>query len=89
MYLPNPFAWARCDTRSISKWSLTDLNSEFSFSKVGSHTKIKEPNLLYYSTITGGRIGEFISFPRILVRSEMQIILNGAVDYMDCVSAEG
>ena len=25
----NPFAWAGYDTRSIFKWSLTGLNSEF------------------------------------------------------------
>ena len=31
-YLPNPSAWERYDTRSIFKWSLTGLNSEFSFS---------------------------------------------------------
>ena len=31
-YLPNPSAWAGYDTRSIFKWGLTGLNSEFSFS---------------------------------------------------------
>ena len=31
-YLPNPSARAGYDTRSIFKWSLTGLNSEFSFS---------------------------------------------------------
>ena len=31
-YLPNPSAQAGYDTRSIFKWSLTGLNSEFSFS---------------------------------------------------------
>ena len=30
-YLPNPSARAGYDTRSIFKWSLTGLNSEFSF----------------------------------------------------------
>ena len=28
----NPSTWAGYDTRSIFKWSLTGLNSEFSFS---------------------------------------------------------
>ena len=27
----NPSTWTEYDTRSIFKWSLTDLNSEFSF----------------------------------------------------------
>ena len=31
-YLPNPSARAGYDTRLIFKWSLTGLNSEFSFS---------------------------------------------------------
>ena len=31
-YLPNPSARVGYDTRSIFKWSLTGLNSEFSFS---------------------------------------------------------
>ena len=31
-YLPNPSARAGYDTRSIFKWSLTGLNSEYSFS---------------------------------------------------------
>ena len=30
-YLPNPSAQAGYDTRSIFKWSLTGLNSEFFF----------------------------------------------------------
>ena len=36
---------AKCYTRSISKWSLTSLKSEFSFSKASCDTKAKEPNL--------------------------------------------
>ena len=40
--------------------STKGLNSEFSFSKTGCHTKIKEPNLTNYSTIVGDRIVRFI-----------------------------
>ena len=32
VYSLNPSVWAGCDARSILKWSLTDLNSELSFS---------------------------------------------------------
>ena len=31
------------------KWSFTDLNSKFSFSETGCHTKIKEPNYFTHS----------------------------------------
>ena len=31
IYIPNPSTRAGYDTRSIFKWSLTGLNSEFSF----------------------------------------------------------
>ena len=44
---------ARYDTRSIFKRSLTDLNSEFSFSLNGCHTKVKESSLPYYLPIAG------------------------------------
>ena len=33
------------------KWSLTGFNSEFSFSKIDSHTKVKELDLPYYFSI--------------------------------------
>ena len=42
-----PSARSGCGTRSIFKRNLTKLNSEFSFSKTGSHTKVKESNLSY------------------------------------------
>ena len=61
-------------TRSIFKWSLTGLNSEFSFSKTSSLTKAKEPSLPYYLPIAGGRIIGFIPFPRVLVLCEMQSV---------------
>ena len=55
-YLPNPSARAGYDTRSISKQSLTGLNSEFSFSKTSCLTKAEEPYLSYYLPIAGGWI---------------------------------
>ena len=54
------------------KWSLTGLNSEFSFSKTSCLTKAEEPSLSYYLPIAGGRIIEFIPLPRVLVLCEMQ-----------------
>ena len=36
---------ARCNTRSVFKQSLTHLNTDFSFSKTGYHTKVKKPIL--------------------------------------------
>ena len=50
-------------TRSISKWSLTGLNSEFSF-LTSCLTKAEEHSLPYYLPIAGGRIIGFIPFPR-------------------------
>ena len=45
----NPFARAGCEIRSIFKWSLNGLNSEFSFSLTGCLTKATEtkPALLF------------------------------------------
>ena len=37
------------------------------------HTKVKERSLPYYLPIAGGRIVEFIPFPRGLVLWEMQV----------------
>ena len=69
----NPSARAGYDTRSIFKWSLTGLNSEFSFSLASCLTKAEEPSLSYYLPIAGGRIIGFIPFPRVLVLCEMQL----------------
>ena len=55
------------------KWSLTGLNSEFSFS-TSYLTKAEEPSLPYYLPIVGGRIIGFICFPRVLVVCEMQSV---------------
>ena len=52
----NSSAQAGYDTRSIFKWSLTGLNSEFSFSLTSCLTKAEEPSLPCYLPIVGGRI---------------------------------
>ena len=70
----NPSARAGYDTRSIFKRSLTGLNSEFSFSLTSCLTKAEEPSMSYYLPIAGGRIIEFIPFPRVLVLREMQSV---------------
>ena len=51
--------------------SFTSLNSEYSFSEIGSHTKSKELSLSYYLPIAGGRIVGFIPFPSVLSLYEM------------------
>ena len=56
------------------KRSLTGLNSEFSFSYTCCLTKAEESSLPYYLPIAGGRIIEFIPFPRVLVLCEMQSV---------------
>ena len=66
-----PSTRARYDTRSIFKRSLTDLNSESSFSSTSCLTKAEEPSLSYYLPIAGGRRIGFIPFPRVLVLCEM------------------
>ena len=53
------------DTRSIFKQRLTDLNSEFFFSKTRYYTKNKEPTLPYYLPITGERILGCIHLSRV------------------------
>ena len=73
-YLLNPSARVGYDTRSIFKRSLTGLNSEFSFSKTSCLTKAEEPSLPYYLPIAGGRIIEFIPFPRVLGLGEIQSV---------------
>ena len=47
----NPSTWAGFDSRAIFNWSLTGLNSEFSFSKAGFLSKAKEPSSPYYLPI--------------------------------------
>ena len=65
----NPSAWAKCDTRSILKRSLTGLNSVIYFSLTGCLTRAKEPSLPY---IYGERIIGFIPFSRVFVLFEMK-----------------
>ena len=69
---PNPFACAGCDTRSI-------FSAEFSRFEIWIFlflywllTKVKDPSLLHYLLIAGGRIGEFIPFPAILAQFKMK-----------------
>ena len=54
-------------------YSLTGLNSEFSF-LTSCPTKAEEHSLPYYLPIVGGRIIGFIPFPRVLVLCEMQSV---------------
>ena len=68
----NPSARAGYDTRSIFKRSFPGFNSEFSFSYTSCLTKAEELSLSYYLPIAGGRIIEFIPFPRVSVLCEMQ-----------------
>ena len=65
--ITNPSARVGRDTGSISKQSLTSLNTELSFSLTGCDTKVKEPWLSYYLPIAGWRIVRFIPFPKILM----------------------
>ena len=44
------------------------------FSYNGCNTKVKEPNLLNYLSIAGGRINEFLPYPRVLALCEMQTV---------------
>ena len=68
---PTLLPWARYDTRSIFRHSLTGLNLDF-FSLTGSHNKIKEPSLPYYLRITGESIVGFIPFQSVLALCKMQ-----------------
>ena len=72
IYIPIPtWMWHKV----IFKRSLIGLNSEFSFSYTGWHTKANEPSLPYYLLIAWGRMIEIIPFARILVLCEMQSAL--------------
>ena len=48
------------------KRSLKGLNSEFSFSQIGCHTRVKEPSMPYYLFISEERIVGFILSPKLL-----------------------
>ena len=64
----NPSAWAWCETKSIFKWSLTGMNLKFSFFQAGCHIKVKEPNLLYYSTLRWRKNNWIHTFPQVYKR---------------------
>ena len=70
--IPTPLPWVGCNTRSIFKCSLTNLNSDFSFSQIGCQTKVKKLSLFYSLSIAGREIVGWISFPRLLQLCEMQ-----------------
>ena len=70
------------DTRPIFKKSLTGLNSEFSFSLTCCLTKAEEPSLPYNLPIARGRINGLITFPRVLVLCEMQLVSSSIYIYI-------
>ena len=48
-------------------WIVIDLSWNFSISVAGYQAKVKEPGLPYYLPIDGGKIDEFIPFPRVII----------------------
>ena len=58
----NPLHISRMRHKMNFKLSLTDLKSEFSFSKSTCHTKVEEISLPYYLPVAEGRILGFILF---------------------------
>ena len=60
----------------IYKRSLTDLNSEFSFSYTGYHTKVEEFSLLNNLTIAGGRKIGFRPYQIVFSLYEMQTTMS-------------
>ena len=55
-YLSISFPRSVRDTRSITKKSLTGLNSGFYFFSTGCNTRIEEPSLSYYLVIANSWI---------------------------------
>ena len=47
------------------------LKAEFPFSWIGCHIKFKKLSQTYYWPVAGGRIAEFITFPRVFEQCEM------------------
>ena len=62
--------------KSIFKWSVASLNEDFTFSKTGCYTKIKESSLSYYLPIAKEKEGGFMPLSRKLAHSEMQTVLS-------------
>ena len=52
------------------------LNLEFSFFRIGCHTKAKEPRLPHYLPIARRRTNGFMLFPRALAQREMETALS-------------
>ena len=73
MYLPNKQDRAQ---GPFFKQNLTGLNSEFSFSQVGCHIRVKEPSLPYYLPKAEEKIVWSITSSRILVLWEIQTALS-------------
>ena len=74
IYLPTSLHEQHATQSQCFKQSLTGLNSEFSFSKTGCYTKVKEHSLPYYAPIAGRRIIRLIPFPMVLLPCEMWIV---------------
>ena len=74
IYIPTPPLGQDMTQGQFFKRSLTGLNSEFPSPRLVA--KAEEPSLPNYLPIAGGRIIEFIPFPRILVQCEMQSVLS-------------
>ena len=70
-YLPNPPQWAGCNARSIFKWSLTDLNSDFPSPRFVPLPRQKK-SVFFTIYHAGVRIIGFIPFPKVLMLCEMQ-----------------
>ena len=65
-YLPKSFYHLQDATQSQFFYAkLPNLNSEFSFSLIGCHTKFEKPILSYYLPIAGGRTVGFRPFPKV------------------------
>ena len=63
----------KSESKSNLKQSLTDLNSEFFFSKISWHTKVNDPCLSYYLPRAGRRE---VGFQRVLALCEMQTLFS-------------
>ena len=72
IYILDSSVRAGYDTSRVFKQSFTGLNSEFSFSNINCHTKVKVPSLSYYLPIVGERIAGFLPITDVLALWEMQ-----------------
>ena len=74
MYLPTP-SHKQDATQGQFFQQFNRFEFRVSFSLTCCHTKAKEPSLLYYLSLTGGRIVRFILFPWLFVQCVMQTAL--------------